>query len=99
MLSAVVNPCRAIYTKEDNTTLLVEGDTIRRPQLAQTLGLLSEDPEQFYTGDMAQRIVDDLAAHGGRLGRISCVMFFCRKVPTQHPSPHKQPLLFEGSYC
>ena len=58
-------PLRAIYTKADNTTLLVEGDTVHRPQLAQTLETLSEDPDTFYTGSMAQQIVDDVVAHGG----------------------------------
>eukprot|EP00117_Sycon_ciliatum_P001211 scpid42686/ scgid6968/ Gamma-glutamyltranspeptidase 1; Gamma-glutamyltransferase 1; Glutathione hydrolase 1; Leukotriene-C4 hydrolase; Gamma-glutamyltranspeptidase 1 heavy chain; Gamma-glutamyltranspeptidase 1 light chain len=56
---------REIYMKDNYTSLLVEGDIVKRPQLATTMGKLAEDPEDFYTGNIAEQIVADVQAGGG----------------------------------
>jgi gamma-glutamyltranspeptidase/glutathione hydrolase len=43
------------------------GDTLRRPDLARTLRLLGRDPEAFYRGPLAQRLVTAVRARGGLL--------------------------------
>jgi len=43
-----------------------EGERLVQPDLARTLRrLASEGPEDFYTGAIARRMLDDLHAHGG----------------------------------
>ena len=39
----------------------MEGDRITQPDLARTLNAISENPETFYTGWIADRIADDMA--------------------------------------
>ncbi len=47
-----------------------EGDILRQPDLANTLERIAQDgPGAFYQGVIADRIVDDMKAHGGRLTR------------------------------
>lgn len=42
------------------------GTTLKLPDLAQTLQILSDaGPDAFYTGDIAEKIAEDMAAHGG----------------------------------
>lgn len=42
------------------------GDTIRQPALARTLRRIAEfGAEDFYSGQIARQIADDMAAHGG----------------------------------
>ncbi|MEK7380451.1 MAG: gamma-glutamyltransferase [Gemmatimonadota bacterium] len=46
------------------------GDTLRLPDLARTLKAIAEQgPDAFYTGWIADRIVDDMARHGGLITR------------------------------
>ena len=50
--------------------LLEEGDTIRQPELADALERLArEGPAPFYTGDVAEAIVDWVSERGGMLTR------------------------------
>ncbi len=54
-----------LYLRTDGTPKRV-GDLVRNPDLAAVLGQLARDGvESFYTGDLAARIVADMAAHGG----------------------------------
>lgn len=53
----------SIYTRDGE--IVGEGDTIVRENYANTLGLIAEDPEQFYTGRIASRIVEAVRANGG----------------------------------
>lgn len=46
---------------------LLAGDTLRRPALARTLRLLGRDPEAFYRGPLAERLVAAVRAQGGVL--------------------------------
>jgi len=43
-----------------------EGDTLKQPELAETLGRIEKDgAREFYTGKTAQMIADDMKAHNG----------------------------------
>ena len=45
-----------------------EGDVLRQPQLARTLGRIEKNgAAEFYTGVTAQMIADDMKAHGGSI--------------------------------
>lgn len=59
----------SIYFDQDNLGLpYQEGDTIQNPDLAATLELIAEKGEsEFYTGSIAQKIVDSVQKHGGHL--------------------------------
>ena len=46
-----------------------EGDRIYQPDLARSLYAISETPDAFYTGWIADRIADDMAANGGLITR------------------------------
>ncbi|EDO33350.1 predicted protein, partial [Nematostella vectensis] len=41
------------------------GETIKLPKLARTLEQIRDDPESFYTGDLARDIVNELQEEGG----------------------------------
>lgn len=49
--------------KEDDE-LVQEGDIIVNMKLGQTLRRIAADPFTFYTGSLAQDIVDDIAEYG-----------------------------------
>lgn len=56
---------RKIYCKDDGSVLAV-GDVLRNPDMGKTLLSIAEQGvEDFYTGDIAQKIVTDMEAHGG----------------------------------
>jgi gamma-glutamyltranspeptidase / glutathione hydrolase len=58
--------CAAVYAPGGN--LLRAGDTIRQPELADTLERLGrEGPRPFYHGDIARAVADWLAARAGLL--------------------------------
>lgn len=46
-----------------------DGDRIIQSDLARTLHSIAEDPNSFYTGWIADRIADDMAANGGIITR------------------------------
>ena len=57
---------REIFAPEDR--LLVEGDTYRNPDLASFLNRIAERPEDdFYSGDIARAIADDMDRGNGML--------------------------------
>jgi len=58
-----------IYFDPDNLDMpYKEGDIIKNPDLAATLELIAEKGEaEFYTGSIAQKIVDSVQRHGGYL--------------------------------
>ena len=58
-----------IYFDRDNLDMpYQEGDIIKNPDLANTLELIAEKGEsEFYTGSIAQKIVDSVQKHGGYL--------------------------------
>jgi gamma-glutamyltranspeptidase / glutathione hydrolase len=42
-----------------------QGDRLRQPDLARTLGRIAENPQDFYQGQIAEAIVADMQAQGG----------------------------------
>lgn len=62
------NPAaRAIYCKDDGTTLDV-GDILRNPDMGATLRRIRDHGvSDFYSGDIADRMLEDMAAHDGLL--------------------------------
>ncbi len=58
---------RRMYFNADGSLKKV-GQTVRNPELAETLRLIARDgADTFYTGEIANRIADDMAANGGLL--------------------------------
>ncbi|ELT90576.1 hypothetical protein CAPTEDRAFT_2729 [Capitella teleta] len=53
-----------IFIKEDGE-LIQEGDIITNEKLGQTMRRIAQDPMSFYTGSLAQDIVDDIAEYDG----------------------------------
>lgn len=75
---------RALFASPDRPGQLIgEGERLRLPQLADVLEvLISEGPDLFYRGEIARRIVDDVAAGGGTL---SLDDFAHYRVEVRHP--------------
>lgn len=60
---------RALYCRADGSPKRV-GDEVRNPDLALVLRLVAaKGAEAFYEGEIAERIVEDMRAHGGLLAR------------------------------
>ncbi|MGB3720725.1 MAG: gamma-glutamyltransferase [Proteobacteria bacterium] len=60
---------RTLYCAPDGSPKRI-GETIRNPDYAQTLRKISEEgAEAFYTGEIADRMISDIQAHGGLLSR------------------------------
>ena len=58
---------RDLYFRSDGSLKQV-GDVLANPDLAATLRIIAaEGAEAFYTGRIAERIVEDMAANGGRI--------------------------------
>jgi gamma-glutamyltranspeptidase / glutathione hydrolase len=58
---------RRLYLRPDGTPKRA-GDTVRNPELADTLGTIAQEgAESLYTGALAAAIDADMAAHGGLL--------------------------------
>ncbi len=63
---AVINnnpAARAIFTR--NGAMYQPGDILIQQDLAETLRKIAQDPQQFYTGEIAEAIATDMAANGG----------------------------------
>ena len=61
-----------LFTKSDNTTLLREGDLLRRPQLAQTLREIAkrtpdDSVEYFYNSEFTEALVDEINGYKGNI--------------------------------
>jgi gamma-glutamyltranspeptidase/glutathione hydrolase len=54
---------RALFAPEGR--LLVEGSVLKQPDLARVLRRIARDPEDFYLGEIAKVIAEDMAANGG----------------------------------
>jgi gamma-glutamyltranspeptidase/glutathione hydrolase len=60
--------CSALWAPHGH--VLREGETLRNPELAETLTRLGrEGAEPFYRGDIAEAVCSWLGTHGGSLGR------------------------------
>ena len=54
---------KAIFTQDGETYAV--GDRLLQPDLGKTLQQVAENWQNFYTGDIARAIADDMAANGG----------------------------------
>jgi gamma-glutamyltranspeptidase/glutathione hydrolase len=71
---------RAVFAREDGRELLGPGETLRMPDLANTLEALAlEGPRLFYAGDVAQAIVKDQEARGGLITRTDLERYRVRR--------------------
>jgi gamma-glutamyltranspeptidase/glutathione hydrolase/leukotriene-C4 hydrolase len=51
---------------KDDGTLVTEGDLLVNQKLGTTFRRIAADPMTFYTGSLAQDIVDDIKEYGWR---------------------------------
>ncbi|WP_199247418.1 gamma-glutamyltransferase [[Phormidium] sp. ETS-05] len=58
---------RSVFTK--NGEMYQVGDRLIQPDLAATLRQIAANPQNFYTGDIAEKIVQDMEANGGLITR------------------------------
>ncbi len=66
--------CRALYAPEGRP--LVEGESFRNPELAETLELLAREGDRpFYEGEIAQAVLDRLDGEGAMLTRDDLAAF------------------------
>ncbi len=66
-----------------NGTTPAAGETFRNPELAAMLETLAQrnSVDSFYRGDIAQRIADDFAKHGGLVTAKDLAAYQAREVP------------------
>ncbi|KAM5193559.1 glutathione hydrolase 1 proenzyme [Mantella aurantiaca] len=55
--------CEVLCNSQGN--VLVKGDIVKFPKLAETLQILADDPDSFYSGQLAKQIVKDIHQAGG----------------------------------
>ena len=71
---------RRIYFREDGGVKKI-GERVDNPDLARTLRLIAErGADVFYRGEIAERIVADMKAHGGLLSREDLVAYRTTRV-------------------
>jgi gamma-glutamyltranspeptidase/glutathione hydrolase len=65
---------KRIFLKDG--TFFEPGDTLAQPELAATLRRLqSLGPDEFYEGETARRLADEMAAHGGIISRADLASY------------------------
>lgn len=62
-----------IYQRDGN--FYTGGETVKLPDLAATLERISENPEDFYKGTLADAIAADMAKHGGTITRADMAAY------------------------
>lgn len=55
----------SVFINPETGDVYKENDTLKRPQLAKTLRILQEDPDGLYTGQLANKLADDIQKFGG----------------------------------
>ncbi|HVQ41982.1 MAG TPA: gamma-glutamyltransferase [Vicinamibacterales bacterium] len=64
----------AAYGKPDGKPW-AEGDLIKLPDLAKSLAAIADGPDAFYTGWIADRIAEDMAANGGLISKADLAAY------------------------
>ena len=62
-----------IYQRDGN--FYQGGETIKLPELAATLERISTNPDDFYTGSLADSIAADMAKHGGNITKADMAAY------------------------
>ena len=60
-------PFSEVFVNPDTGRVYEEGESYTCPALANTLERLALDPEDFYSGETARMLIDDLTALGGQM--------------------------------
>jgi len=68
-----------------NGVLLVEGDTLLQPELANTLREIQSNPMSFYKGQLATELVQDITNAGGILTEADFSYYWDYGVVERHP--------------
>ena len=55
----------SVFINPDTGDVYKENDLVKRPQLAKTLRILQEDPDGLYTGQLANKLAEDIQELGG----------------------------------
>ncbi|XP_045115209.1 scoloptoxin SSD14-like isoform X2 [Portunus trituberculatus] len=58
-------PSMSVFINPETNDVYKENDILKRPQLAKTLRILQEDPDGLYTGQLANKLADDIQKFGG----------------------------------
>ncbi|KAK8740381.1 hypothetical protein OTU49_002886 [Cherax quadricarinatus] len=58
-------PSMSVFINPDTGTVYEEGDTLTRPQLAKTLREIQSDPDALYTGQLADKLIQDIQSFDG----------------------------------
>lgn len=55
----------SVFINPDTGDVYKENEILKRPQLANTLRILQQDPDGLYTGQLANQLADDIQGFGG----------------------------------
>ncbi|XP_050701695.1 scoloptoxin SSD14-like isoform X3 [Eriocheir sinensis] len=58
-------PSMSVFINPDTGDVYKENDILKRPQLANTLRILQDDPDALYTGQLANQLAEDIQGFGG----------------------------------
>lgn len=86
---------RSTYVREDGLHVQ-EGDVIRRKNLAQTLRVLSESPEDFYKGRVARALVDFIRNKRGVIEMADFERYRTEPLDTLHGKAGAYEILTTG---
>jgi gamma-glutamyltranspeptidase / glutathione hydrolase / leukotriene-C4 hydrolase len=76
--------------------ILVEGETVKRKNLAQTLRRIAEDPDDFYRGELARRSVAFIKARGGVIEEEDLLLYTTEEMDTLHAQVGEYSVLTTG---
>ncbi|XP_071533348.1 scoloptoxin SSD14-like isoform X2 [Panulirus ornatus] len=63
--SILQEPSMSVFINPDTGTVYKEGDILKRPQLAKTLRIIQDDPDALYTGQLADKLAEDIQSFKG----------------------------------
>ena len=71
-----------VFVNAETGKVYKEGESYKCPGLANTLERIAVDPEDFYSGETARMLIDDLTALGGQMSLEDLESYTCvsRKV-------------------
>lgn len=55
----------SVFINPDTGDVYKENEILKRPQLANTLRVLQDDPDALYTGQLANQLAEDIQGFGG----------------------------------
>ena len=75
-----------MFTKDDNVTLLTEGDILRQPDLARTLQYIAERTpdevvEYFYNSEFTDEMVNEVNKYNGIFKKVDFINYEVNEYP------------------